>query len=104
MHGRKESNLPQRVLEARALADGASGFRHFRSIGSSLDRDDPRAAPSPSPRGARRHANNFCSSPLSISCCRSLAPPTKVPFTNTRGKVGHPTQIFSARRRRQPEK
>ena len=30
-HGRKESNLQQRVLEARALADGASAVEGLRS-------------------------------------------------------------------------
>jgi len=43
-------------------------------------------------------------SPLSMSACKSLAPPTSTPFTNTIGNVGHPVQIFNALRRRHPDR
>ncbi len=41
------------------------------------------------------------SSPLTIRRCRSLAPPTSTPLTNTIGKVGQPVHIFRALRLRQ---
>ena len=47
------------------------------------------------------HASNWRSAPLSIRRCRSLAPPTNCPRTNTMGKVGQPVHIFNALRRRQ---
>jgi hypothetical protein len=52
----------------------------------------------------RQDFNRRDSSPLTISLCRSVAPPMSIPFTNTIGKVGQPVHIFNALRLRHPEK
>ena len=45
--------------------------------------------------------SNRFSSPLLTRRWRSSAPPTKLPLTNTIGKVGQPAHIFNALRSRQ---